>query len=1553
MKGQPGGSQPWSRQQPGYNDLQLYQQQLMYKQLQEFQRQQQFHHLDRETWQQNTQSQLSSLSKQTDLDQLPPVVNGVPISDPAKYLWPSDNMVGTTNWGQGMGGLSIHKLSNGNAYSQDQAQMPQPAAPSSEQVDHYLYGTPISGNKTPLSQYSNFQAVCDPGVDSLGRSVGGQPEIPGQFNSFNSFQGEQGLLQGQMIFPVDSAVGQRFPGKVSFYQNPVQDARGSNLSENFERVSNVGIGVHPQDLRGGRPIQFEAQDMVKLDATEQRILFSRDDDATLGGAFDSRYTDSEGMYRNLLDGNSSLNALPSLQSGSWSALMQSAVAETSSGDTGLQNDWNSLSLRQEEPSTSNSPAFAQDYGKQQTNLMENLPKELSTAPRSFPLFNDAENTEKSTVGQPSAFFYQSTLKSAYNQEENLNAEVSHPVGKSRANSHFNGRNEPQMHFGDASAGVWTGLLREQQPNITPPEARSNSMNIRDSWAQQGNSTPYDNASQLYSRLNGWTQTSGDAGQKTHDYESLSRQSHAGNPSEIMLMQERDVFTGKTSGNEKFAAVSHSSSNLHFRNSDAGVPSIQVGKLHAGSSSCITLNDSKTALDANQQYFSVHQSDHSYSDKVKMNEDNGFQAWASPLYPNKAPVEFYDRREENDVQKEVPDEGYMSANSHPAQDFNGRVLGREKDYVTFGISSRPSSSGSAREQGLSHIPSHGPKYQEGGHMRSSQFDGSSFNSTNDLNKVTERGPSENNVFGGDSSIPNSCGESAASFAQHKRGHSGKNMLELLHKLDQSRETNSMGSHLFSNRNIISERSDAPPSALQQASTSQVTGLHLSLPSQPNPQTSRVTLNPSSRPNLDQLRQTNVTARLIHETQMEAMEDTGQSSEQRSNENSQAASISSSSPRFFSRGSQRLLQQQEQQSLSTPLRRPVDSDEFSKHTPDGSSQILSTSSDTRQAQINPSHTGDVGQIQLIGSPNTGIRAPLTSQSLTRPGGTQQGAFTAMLHNAWTQVSGQRPLPGNFSDKLNPNSYKSHSLSPSDEQSNQRGQQASKENSVRQILPAKSDAPREVLSRHPAIGNSPLGSSSFVQSYPQDMNKPKFDQSSQPEKQPSHSSLLNAAASARHFASLGPHLKAPDVQHHNYSLLQQMQTMKAVDSDPGKRLGKRLKSAVESAPDARQSAVKSSHSLIQGYSAAASAPLFKDLNLAGSQSQFSPDSKMLCFSSEGRASDSAVDSSQFSRKEAESRVLTGRGLTAASSSSPSMGMMSSRIDPQTAPSLFAHYEKLKDERSSSDQKAVVAAVPPSWIPTVLNSNEMSSSGGKANDSDQVESDWRMNSSAVAAEAVQPVELPTRKRRKPSLSDRSPWRSEISGVNARLSTISNAEASWAHAANRLVDKVDDDAGEDVPQSQRARRRLVLTAQLTQQLLPALPAKVLRADAITHYESVTYLAARLALGRACGSILDQPSSSSSAEDFVARARKMEEDLTRLEGAASIADLRVECQDLERFSLINRFARFHSRGQHVGVESLPTSEAAHRRIHPQRYVAALPMPSSMSAIAEGMSYVSL
>lgn len=74
----------------------------------------------------------------------------------------------------------------------------------------------------------------------------------------------------------------------------------------------------------------------------------------------------------------------------------------------------------------------------------------------------------------------------------------------------------------------------------------------------------------------------------------------------------------------------------------------------------------------------------------------------------------------------------------------------------------------------------------------------------------------------------------------------------------------------------------------------------------------------------------------------------------------------------------------------------------------------------------------------------------------------------------------------------------------------------------------------------------------------------------------------------------------------------------------------------------------------------------------------------------------------------------------------------------------------------------------------------------------------------------------------------------------------------------MDDEAEmlEDCLPVPQPRRRLILTTQLMQQLLPAIPAAILKTEATSAYESVTYCVSKSALLDAC-SLIDCSASDS------------------------------------------------------------------------------------------------
>uniref|UniRef100_A0A1J3K5Q0 Uncharacterized protein n=1 Tax=Noccaea caerulescens TaxID=107243 RepID=A0A1J3K5Q0_NOCCA len=321
------------------------------------------------------------------------------------------------------------------------------------------------------------------------------------------------------------------------------------------------------------------------------------------------------------------------------------------------------------------------------------------------------------------------------------------------------------------------------------------------------------------------------------------------------------------------------------------------------------------------------------------------------------------------------------------------------------------------------------------------------------------------------------------------------------------------------------------------------------------------------------------------------------------------------------------------------------------------------------------------------------------------------------------------------------------------------------------------------------------------------------------------------------------------------------------------------------------------------------------------------------------------------------------------PSAGSDHQQISPQMAPSWYSQYGTFKN--------GLVQPVNGTGMFTPSKIGEQSSNLGSSVDgthSVQLSKQFnmqQMSGSTPGAEIPSSESLPhgatdkllkvdKPKKRKTATSGLLSWKKEVTQGPQRLKTLGEAEVDWARATNRFAEKVEFETSlEDGPRV-RSKRRLIYTTQLTQQLLRPPPARAMSLVASSDYEVVAYTAARAALGVACSPTStdrsegllarDNPSPSSertrierisdqyisrAAEDFISRTRKLETDFAGLENGTTIADLRVEVEDLEKFAVINRFARFHP------SSSSTDRTASSLRLNPQRYVSVAPMPQNI------------
>lgn len=363
--------QSLQHQQSGLNDMQQMQQQVMLMKMQELQRQQQLQQVDAR--QQNMMSQLPSFSKQASGSQSLALLNGSLNSDALSYHWA--NELGNANWAQRNSSM-LQGASNGLVFSPDHSQANRVADFVPQQVEQSLYGVPISSSRGSLNQYPH--GAMD--KNSVQQLVPFGNSIPG--GQYNVFPGQVNAQDGISI------AKQRFQAENSLGHVTCQSLNAISM-DNLQQAGPMQRNAPMQEFRGRDDLDVpsetlqhktealveSSQDDVGLDPTEERILFGSDDN--IWGAFGkSLNVGGDGSNSFCSAGN---NSFPSIQSGSWSALMQSAVAETSSSDLGLQEEWSGLHVQNTDvPSGSHHGVLCNDGRKQQINLSEDAMPMVST-----------------------------------------------------------------------------------------------------------------------------------------------------------------------------------------------------------------------------------------------------------------------------------------------------------------------------------------------------------------------------------------------------------------------------------------------------------------------------------------------------------------------------------------------------------------------------------------------------------------------------------------------------------------------------------------------------------------------------------------------------------------------------------------------------------------------------------------------------------------------------------------------------------------------------------------------------------------------------------------------------------------------------------------------------------------------------------------------------------------------------------------------------------------------------------------------------------------------
>ncbi|KAK6928104.1 hypothetical protein RJ641_006695 [Dillenia turbinata] len=1476
--------QPQSWPQHGFNDVQMLQQHLMFKQLQELQRRQQLQQLG-DARQHGSLNQLSPISKRGTGGQFRPMINGT-IYDASGMA-----MVGNLNWVQHGVSQALQGIPNGMAYAHEQNL----AMHGLVQQEIDLYGTPIASTKGTLNQYSQLQGISHDPANMLTKAGGIQADKP-MIQSLpfsNSLLGDQfnseqvGILDGTLL----SKHG--YQEKNLLGQAPFQGINNGVVSENLQMDNALQRNALGQQEQSSWPGLLQEkttsklgppQTEVPLDPMEEKILYNMD--GNIWDAFGRQNEMSGGGYGNAVESTCLLNSFPSIQSGSWSALMQSAVAEASSSDTGVQEEWSGLSFQNTELSTSHQPTNITDSGKQEVAWVDINLQNASINSKPFTPCNDANLSP----GFPGF------------QQPGFHFSLGHKEGASQDSLHVQ---KPLK-----SADQWL----DGRPHQKPP--------LEDRRQIQ----------QLEHLVNAWPH-------QNHEHSD-------GGPHQQNDRKDAQIIS--------FADVQHLSSTR--------------AKQQTSQHMFVNPLDYMKQVDMSMK-FKGNES----KDNYQHQPSNSHQGLVSSYKGAGETLE--QQQQQNCYQRENSSDSYNSnASQHT---FAGRG-GRQAGFLRV----RKSQPGSTSQV------SQGSSTSEQEHSGQGPF---------------------HELQGG-----------AKAYEVHSRDIDGRdgpdvtaqtsqNMLELLPKVDHPAEQSPI---TYYDSSKYCQLMDVPEAQTvnisnaqhqEQPSPSQGFLLGLAPPyqrishsnsSMPSPNSQQTAGTPSlglSNPEVKVKDQIGLPLPSLVQSFTPGQDSSGKESwPEKSDVLAQTAfgnfnlSNPANFPGSFAFAPSHLGNQLQKQHVSNAIL---------------TNQSLNTAIPGKGQRFPP--------FNLVPSPDSsntvhnnpfGQRFPvLEAVPVSQPPGlsraSQQVSFSAKPDNVWTTASNRQDQPSAEFHKHPPSLHQAtdHSFH----------------------VETTSSAPQDLDTLNLQSRQSSMLGASLAQSQGFDVEE------AQPGKQrsehegltdihdidsqrgalsKSQESMAKSLSDANAISS-GSSVQFNRVQH-NYSLPYHVQNM--INMGTGPNVVLKGYSEVNCDPTVQQLTTLSG----QQFSPTHNNVLGRDMNSATQQPLYaSGERKVLSFLPMGREDNMTKPSSVPVLEGSPSQMMVpfhqndpqGRSNSSCMSSN-SIGQP--QIDLQISPAWFKHYGMADSGQMSLMRDMRNANTVPQQLslrkPADSHASFQQVHVGDACQTEGIRpavTAHYMAGENLSTPCVRPTDgtdcsfpIPRPKKRKTATSELQPWHAEVIQRSQWLPTRSLAEANWAQAMRRRIEKVEDEAEmiEDVQSTLRSKRRLILLTQLMQQLLRPPPAILCSADANTFCDSVAFFVAKLVLGDACALICSVGTDSHPPPDrdmydstfmnfsdteyrtsethktsercvdkylldvvdaFTSRAKKLEDEVSRLEGRASIPEVRFECQELEKFSVMNRFAKFHSKPQVDGSKISGTARAC-----PQRYVTALPMPRM---IPEGVHCLSL
>ncbi|KAI4319164.1 hypothetical protein MLD38_032797 [Melastoma candidum] len=1484
-------------QQANVNDVQLLQQQVLLKKLQDVQRQQ----LQQQGIWQSSLNQFHSLEKPG----MP--LNGIPVNDASNYSWQHE--FGTNNTNQLQRGASavMQGSPGGVTVPPQHGQGFHVMGAASHHNDHSHYGVPISVSEKRFSQSSQLD------YSTMQRMPSSAPSVT--CNLFAT--SDQAHVQNGVLIP--KQLGNSSHSSVQFNSDVLQqgDSLQRNASMQLEgQQAYIGYTETPEVNPLLSPVP---QNEATLDPTEERILFGSDDN--IWGAFGMGTAPVASAF-SVADGTGLPAGFPSVQSGSWSALMQSALAETSSDNQGTQEEWSGLSVQNVETTIqmSRHNSLSDDPRLSAWSNGNMHPSSSSTRP-----FQLSINNGSATVSATSGV-RQSDVSPSYVESEKMHTDSSPRWQLDRSHLQNHSLEGLQNHANVANSSdseakrIMSGSFDQQRNIVNPNNWKVLESKIADEHSMLKNQDTENFVQTMSSRSSSLGNSAspgatGEDSQQLPHHHGFDFWRSASSPMNFKGIQEdRNAPVAESSGNNDMRERGHEN-----KRNFAGA-------------------------------FRTNSANHTPSSAVRKN------AW---LYTG----------ESSNLHDGLQNQSVAGFQKLSARKFQYHPMGN----VDTGMESSYGIKQGAAKSMISHDRGYMDQRLLGHAKLVGNADGTTISSEKADLRGTEAARRGMMGYAPDKQSGNGL---------NKNVQSSHNMLELLHKVDQSKE-HVVSPHLSSserNDNNETETSDGSVGHFQlNQLPSKGFSLQLAPPSprlqnfnRASPSQNPSTTLPGSQPLSSKVVSTSSIQSLSSLRETPAA-DCGNSIFSSPGSTSNKIPV----PNFQGNVSRALAS-----GFPFPVNQPPNQLDIGAHGSVGPLQSMIGSSNQIPGQsdvMDSSHERlEVRQTDVDTVPSIPSKAELTISNQTRHGLPQfpasqsslivpeQAPLSRVLPDAWIGTSNQQHLlsaiPGNSTlglvstqpKYINQVDTASSGLQKSEFQKGGHG-------------PSEYDEPVKIQGFH--------GKDQIVKEPSSEVAGPSQGtvQGKESLMKPLSDSPLSTSGRLGKVEAFDGYLRPSNSMGH-YSLLHQVQAFKTANVDHDNRAMKRLKglSSLESQSVSLEGEKTSDNNNLPGR-----LPNVRNV-----------DSETRHFSNR------SGESQGVSRPSPDAVIVSSDGCPSIlmSNKIASVGGEDSKINHQMAPPEFEQYGGLiNGNMYRMDDAKNMAVLKSMQQPMIFHKPAFSVQMQSVIDVHQAAfaanciGNLLNRSTPTGATSEPPLpnlvlplgasdpsfQLKSRKR-KIIGPEKLSWHKEVTAGFGRVQEISVAEIEWAKSCNRLAVKLDYEREqiEDGTSLQRPRRRLLLTTQLMQLLIQPPAAAFLCGDAVINIENVVYSTTRKTLGDACSMILcsnsspdthnndektnsERPEVSEESDDeqrlakaieyLVGRTRTLTNELSRLDRRYSIADLRAECQDLEKFSIINRFAKFHGRGhaEVVGMSSSSDGAASLLKFCPQRYVTALPMPRNL------------